>query len=104
MVTANCEAALRKLRNRDSERILWIDAICINQDKTLERNHQVTLMRDIYSKASRVVVWLGKASVNVDPETSRPYTDLGIEFIQRIASETRKAKRPGKKIYETRLP
>ena len=30
-VTNNCEDALRRLRNRDGERILWVDAICINQ-------------------------------------------------------------------------
>ena len=27
-ITKNCEAALRRLRNRDSDRVLWIDAIC----------------------------------------------------------------------------
>ena len=39
----------------------WIDAICINQADTEEKNHQVTIMRQIYEKASRVYAWLGKA-------------------------------------------
>lgn len=39
--------------------LLWIDAICIDQQNTIERNHQVAQMRDIYSKATRVIVWLG---------------------------------------------
>jgi hypothetical protein len=37
---------------------LWIDAICINQADLDERKQQVQLMRDVYSGASRVVVWL----------------------------------------------
>lgn len=40
-------------------RCFWIDAACINQDDMDERGQQVTLMKDIYKKASRVVVFLG---------------------------------------------
>lgn len=39
--------------------LLWVDAICIDQRRVMERNHQVPLMRDIYSQATRVLVWLG---------------------------------------------
>jgi hypothetical protein len=38
---------------------LWVDAICINQEDVLERNHQVQMMRDIYSSADSVAAWLG---------------------------------------------
>ncbi|KAH7397024.1 heterokaryon incompatibility protein-domain-containing protein [Phaeosphaeria sp. MPI-PUGE-AT-0046c] len=38
---------------------LWIDAICIDQDNVLERNHQVLLMGDIYTNAHLVISWLG---------------------------------------------
>ena len=38
---------------------LWIDAICINQEDILERNHQVQQMGDIYRGAQTVFVWLG---------------------------------------------
>jgi hypothetical protein len=55
-VTTNCEAALRQYRDPNVEKILWIDAICINQDDIVERGHQVQLMGKIYSKASRVLV------------------------------------------------
>ncbi|KNG49760.1 Heterokaryon incompatibility [Stemphylium lycopersici] len=41
---------------------LWIDAIVIDQSNTSERNHQVSLMRDIYTGAQSVVVWLGLAT------------------------------------------
>jgi hypothetical protein len=38
----------------------WIDAICIDQQNGLERNHQVQQMGQIYSKANCVYIWLGK--------------------------------------------
>jgi len=33
--------------------------IGINQNDITERNHQVRLMRSIYTKAERVIAWLG---------------------------------------------
>lgn len=42
-VTTNLESALRRLRRQDGEqRILWVDALCINQDDIAERNQQVS--------------------------------------------------------------
>jgi hypothetical protein len=38
---------------------IWIDAICIDQNDVLERNHQVSLMGLIYSNARLVISWLG---------------------------------------------
>lgn len=40
--------------------VMWIDAICVDQNNISERNQQVQLMSDIYSNASRVCVWLGE--------------------------------------------
>lgn len=59
-VQENVERAIRRLRQRKTPRTVWIDAICINQDDTDERNCQVLLMRDIYSKAQQVCIWLGE--------------------------------------------
>jgi hypothetical protein len=39
--------------------LLWIDAICINQNDIQERSEQVGHMREIYSNANEVVIWLG---------------------------------------------
>ncbi|KLU86257.1 hypothetical protein MAPG_05273 [Magnaporthiopsis poae ATCC 64411] len=63
-VTANLFAALSHLRHCFLERILWIDAVCINQDDTQEKNHQVQSMAKIYAKARCVIVWLGEAIDN----------------------------------------
>jgi hypothetical protein len=45
---------------------IWIDSICINQSNTTERNHQVRLMRKIYSSATVVLVWLGRPTAKSD--------------------------------------
>jgi len=66
LVTANCISAMRHLRHKKKPRTLWIDAICIDQSLMDERNHQVGLMGDIYSKAKRVVIWLGEETVESD--------------------------------------
>jgi hypothetical protein len=59
-VTANCEAAFRRIRRVGVNRIIWIDSVCINQSDISERNHQVDLMASIYSSASRVIIYLGE--------------------------------------------
>ena len=60
MVRRNLYCALRDLRLRDQPQLLWIDAICINQQNVDERNHQVQQMRDIYSTATETVIYLGE--------------------------------------------
>lgn len=65
-VTANLYAGLLHLRDQLIERILWVDAICIDQDTPEERAEQVQLMANIYCKANRVIVWLGEAVANGD--------------------------------------
>ncbi|CAO2652387.1 Nn.00g006700.m01.CDS01, partial [Neocucurbitaria sp. VM-36] len=61
-ITQNLELALRSLRLKEGSRLLWIDAICINQSDIYERNQQVERMAPIYSCAQNVVIWLGPAS------------------------------------------
>lgn len=58
-ITSNCAAALRRVRSRGSTRVIWIDAICIDQANNGERSHQVSMMRDIYSRAESVAIYLG---------------------------------------------
>ncbi|KAF2828196.1 HET-domain-containing protein, partial [Ophiobolus disseminans] len=59
IITANLDVALRHFRRLHVSRTLWVDAISINQEDTEERGHQVQIMRDIYSSAREVLIWLG---------------------------------------------
>ena len=58
-IKPNLETALRELSKGKVERLLWIDAICINQNDTDERNAQVRMMSSIYRSAARVIIWIG---------------------------------------------
>ncbi|EAT84175.2 hypothetical protein SNOG_07899 [Parastagonospora nodorum SN15] len=64
--------ALKYLRG-GKDRILWIDAICINQKNKEERSYQVSMMSLVYTRAEQVCVWLGE-----DDENSRK----AIQFIR----------------------
>ena len=59
-VTANLYDALQALRDEQKSRVLWADAMCINQTDNVEKSHQVRSMDRIYRKARAVPVWLGK--------------------------------------------
>ncbi|KAH8896204.1 hypothetical protein GQ53DRAFT_639758, partial [Thozetella sp. PMI_491] len=74
-VTRNCKVALQHLRATEP-RVLWVDAICIDQSNIPERNQQVTMMQEIYEKAVRVVVWLGEPT---------PELQLGMHAIRVFA-------------------
>ncbi len=76
-IRPNLHAALNQLRLPDKKRELWIDAICINQEDNDEKNAQVSLMADIFSRATGVCVWLGEAS---------PDSNLALNFISRIVN------------------
>ncbi|KAH6669318.1 heterokaryon incompatibility protein-domain-containing protein [Halenospora varia] len=60
LVTKNLFALLRQLRLPTQERVLWIDALCIDQGNKEEQNHQLRLMGAIYSRACHVLMWLGE--------------------------------------------
>lgn len=63
-VGENLYAALSHLRDSSIERIIWVDAVCINQQDQKEKGKQVQSMAKIYSKASSVIVWLGEATLD----------------------------------------
>jgi hypothetical protein len=65
-VTKNLHAALLRLRNHSIERIVWVDAVCINQADDQEKSHQIRYMAKIYDQASRVIVWLGEGTDDSD--------------------------------------
>jgi hypothetical protein len=54
------------LHRPNPERLLWIDAISINQGDAEEKATQIPLMRRIYGRAVQVVVWLGPSIPGTD--------------------------------------
>ena len=74
----NLYQALQVLRRKHESRILWIDAICVNQDDPDEKNHQIPMMPSIYGNALRVCIWLGPASED---------SNMAIDFIEEIMND-----------------
>ncbi|KAF2820972.1 heterokaryon incompatibility, partial [Ophiobolus disseminans] len=62
LVSQNLLDALVELQADEStsQKLFWIDAICINQRDIAEKSTQVQMMGDIYRRASEVIAWLGK--------------------------------------------
>ncbi|KAK5698437.1 hypothetical protein LTR17_023669 [Elasticomyces elasticus] len=59
-VTPTLLEALQRFRDSHEVVTLWIDQICICQDRIKERNQQVSMMGDIFKCARKVIVWLGE--------------------------------------------
>lgn len=83
-VTESLEAALRSIR--DSKMVVqkeqpikcWVDAVCINQSDASEVKQEILRMREIYSQATNLYVYLGTASED---------SDVGMQFLERIADD-----------------
>ena len=50
---------MEALREKKEDVLVWVDALCIDQQNRDERTQQVQLMTSIYTKASYVAIWLG---------------------------------------------
>ena len=77
-VTQNLAEALPYLRYRDKPRVLWIDAICVDQQDLKERSRQVRRMADIYRLADRVIVWLGPCNKD---------SSYGVRLLEELSSK-----------------
>jgi hypothetical protein len=76
-ITASLDSALRHLRDRHRPRLVWADAICIDQDDPEERNQQVNQMGWVYRQANHTVIYLGEGT---------PETGLFLETLQSKSS------------------
>jgi hypothetical protein len=92
-VPSSSEAAVRRMRFSDKPRVLWIDAICINQSSLSERSDQVAFMSTIYSRANRNLVYLGEDDTAV--------AERAIENVEILYAEMRVATNNCESVYET---
>jgi hypothetical protein len=58
-VTKSLWEALRDIRDESRGRLMWIDAICINQVDNLEKSMQVAEMWNVYHTADHTLIYLG---------------------------------------------
>jgi hypothetical protein len=87
-VTKNLHDFLQELarRNPPDVHLVWIDAICINQEDMAERAAQVSIMRDVYRNCEAVIVWFGIE----DPDATAAFSvmariELGLDaYMARI--------------------
>lgn len=78
MLTSNFRDILFQFRLRDRVRLLWADAVCINQKDDADKTRQIPRMAQIYSGASCVLVWLGN-----DPGSAKSLHQLS-RFAKRL--------------------
>ncbi|KAH8802456.1 heterokaryon incompatibility protein-domain-containing protein [Xylogone sp. PMI_703] len=81
-VTENLAIVLRHLRLRDERRIVWIDALSIDQNNNIEKSEQIAQMREIYSRAASVISWLGPSGSgsNLAMQWIRKYGGQSLEL------------------------
>ena len=60
-VTADLCTALQRLRHLTEDRCFWVDAICVSQRDTVEKERQIGLIHKIFYNAKLVHVWLDQS-------------------------------------------
>ncbi|KAF2178732.1 hypothetical protein K469DRAFT_642268 [Zopfia rhizophila CBS 207.26] len=58
-ITPNLKAALQHLRHKTKALILWVDAVCINQDDNKEKAYQIRLLPQVFQRATSIFAFLG---------------------------------------------
>jgi len=91
-VTTNLEATLRNLRTAPvpsrRKSLYWIDALCIDQENFEERDQQVRRMKEIYQKASLVIIWLGDYHESRDNDFRVSRESWGLKTLARGSFES----------------
>jgi Heterokaryon incompatibility protein (HET) len=94
-VTDNLAAALRRLRKQTKKRVIWIDAICINQEDEREKTAQVKKMGIIYENCEQALLWLGEGPNPLPSEIQeRPlpwYSDSTEDDLENLMHDPRLA-------------
>ena len=81
-VTENLDRALRYLRRAECDRLLWADAVSINQTDHEEKAVQIPLMVQIFRGARKVLAWL-------DPGGDTTVEQKGMRELDRLSRASR---------------
>jgi hypothetical protein len=79
-ITVSLADALQNFRSTSEPRLLWADALCINQNDDQEKGHQVKRMGEVYTNAERVLVWLGRDDENVAEDAFALIREANVYF------------------------
>lgn len=74
-IRKSLEECLRALREPDKALPIWVDAVSINQDDTVERNRQLPRMNKIYERAAAVTSYVGSAT---------PDSELALDLVKEL--------------------
>lgn len=80
-VGSNLKKALEHIRSEEDV-VLWVDAICINQENPDEKSEQVKRMDSIYRDAAETIVWLGPADMLARSDAAMIDLDILGGFVQ----------------------
>jgi hypothetical protein len=100
-VPPSLQSALARFRWPNRNRMLWADAVCINQEDLEERSRQVRIMREIFKGARTVLAWLG--SEKLEDKEAIPLITL-LERTAREVLGSSPEERRDKALAITRLP
>lgn len=81
-------AALRRMRLLGQPRVLWIDAISINQSSESEKSEQVAFMSTIYSTATRNLIHLGDSNAHLAERALKSISALNDEMATATHDDT----------------
>jgi hypothetical protein len=66
LITQNLFKVLQRFRHRLDVKLLWADALCINQKDNDDKAQQIPMMSSIYRGARLVLAWLGDGANEVE--------------------------------------
>lgn len=86
-ITRSLHEALCRMRRTWFPVMIWADAICINQGDNSEKSQQVMRMGEIYSKASRLFIWLGNPVTPSDADVTVDAMEKLERMVEAILNE-----------------
>ena len=89
VVRQNCEYVLQQAFSSRACQYFWIDAVCINQQSVHEKNYQVAMMGQLYSRAAHVFACVGPHSNDSEfiIETCKRRESLFAEIHSKVGQE-----------------
>ncbi|KAH7144164.1 heterokaryon incompatibility protein-domain-containing protein [Dactylonectria estremocensis] len=95
-VTTNLYGALQRLRYNDKPRMIWVDAVCINQKDDNEKAHQVNMMKYIFTTATSTTLFIGdyqdddiplERTMDEIPPDSHAGVEIAFSYLRELAEK-----------------